>query len=49
VRWRKPEGSGHETFGPKRVGILYGKEAWLERIPPYQGGGDMIKVGYGYE
>src|SRR2546428_111609 len=36
--------SGHKTFGPTGIGILYGKEAWLERMPPYQGGGDMIKA-----
>jgi cysteine desulfurase/selenocysteine lyase len=34
--------SGHKMLGPTGVGILYGKEAWLERLPPYQGGGDMI-------
>jgi len=36
--------SGHKAFGPTGIGVLYGKEAWLERMPPYQGGGDMIKV-----
>jgi cysteine desulfurase/selenocysteine lyase len=36
--------SGHKAFGPTGIGILYGKEAWLERMPPYQGGGDMIKA-----
>jgi len=36
--------SGHKTYGPTGVGVLYGKEAWLERMPPYQGGGDMIKM-----
>jgi cysteine desulfurase / selenocysteine lyase len=36
--------SGHKTFGPTGIGILYAKEAWLERMPPYQGGGDMIKT-----
>jgi cysteine desulfurase/selenocysteine lyase len=36
--------SGHKTFGPTGIGVLYGKEAWLERMPPYQGGGDMIKA-----
>ena len=36
--------SGHKTFGPTGIGILYGKETWLERMPPYQGGGDMIKA-----
>lgn len=34
--------SGHKVFGPTGVGVLYGKESWLERMPPYQGGGDMI-------
>lgn len=34
--------SGHKTYGPTGVGILYGKEALLEKMPPYQGGGDMI-------
>jgi cysteine desulfurase/selenocysteine lyase len=34
--------SGHKTFGPTGIGALYGREAWLERLPPYQGGGDMI-------
>jgi len=35
--------SGHKVFGPTGVGVLYGKEKWLEVMPPYQGGGDMIK------
>lgn len=35
--------SGHKLFGPTGVGVLYGKEAWLDRMPPYQGGGDMIR------
>ncbi len=35
--------SGHKTFGPTGIGVLYAKERWLERMPPYQGGGDMIK------
>jgi cysteine desulfurase/selenocysteine lyase len=35
--------SGHKMFGPTGVGVLYGKEAILEGMPPYQGGGDMIK------
>lgn len=35
--------SGHKMFGPTGVGILYGKKEWLEKIPPYKGGGDMIK------
>jgi cysteine desulfurase/selenocysteine lyase len=34
--------SGHKLCGPTGVGVLYGKEAWLERMPPYQGGGGMI-------
>lgn len=34
--------SGHKMFGPTGIGILYGKEAHLEKMPPYQGGGDMI-------
>ena len=36
--------SGHKTFGPTGIGILYGKESLLESMPPYQGGGDMIKT-----
>ena len=36
--------SGHKMYGPTGVGILYGKERWLESMPPYQGGGDMIKT-----
>ncbi|WP_134090668.1 aminotransferase class V-fold PLP-dependent enzyme [Olivibacter sp. XZL3] len=35
--------SGHKMYGPTGVGVLYGKEKWLDRMPPYQGGGDMIK------
>lgn len=35
--------SGHKIYGPTGIGILYGKEKWLEKIPPYQGGGEMIK------
>ena len=35
--------SGHKVYGPTGIGVLYGKEVWLERMPPYQGGGDMIK------
>lgn len=35
--------SGHKTFGPTGVGVLYGKSELLEQMPPYQGGGDMIK------
>lgn len=34
--------SGHKLFGPTGIGVLYGKARWLEAIPPYQGGGDMI-------
>ncbi len=34
--------SGHKTFGPTGIGALVGREAWLEKLPPYQGGGDMI-------
>lgn len=34
--------SGHKMLGPTGVGVLYGKTSWLERMPPYQGGGDMI-------
>jgi len=34
--------SGHKMYGPTGVGVLYGKEAWLDRLPPYQGGGEMI-------
>jgi cysteine desulfurase / selenocysteine lyase len=36
--------SGHKTYGPTGIGVLYGKESRLERMPPYQGGGDMIKL-----
>ncbi|MFT6441921.1 MAG: cysteine desulfurase/selenocysteine lyase [Salibacteraceae bacterium] len=36
--------SGHKLFGPTGVGVLYGKEEWLNKLPPYQGGGDMIKT-----
>ena len=35
--------SGHKVYGPTGVGVLYGKETWLDRLPPYQGGGEMIK------
>jgi cysteine desulfurase/selenocysteine lyase len=35
--------SGHKMFGPTGIGVLYGKTEWLESMPPYQGGGDMIK------
>lgn len=34
--------SGHKVFGPTGIGILYGKKKWLEALPPYQGGGEMI-------
>lgn len=34
--------SGHKIYGPNGIGVLYGKEKWLEEIPPYQGGGDMV-------
>ena len=36
--------SGHKAYGPTGIGVLYGKEKWLEQMPPYQGGGDMIKL-----
>ena len=36
--------SGHKICGPTGVGILYGKEAWLHKLPPYQGGGEMIAM-----
>lgn len=36
--------SGHKMFAPTGIGALYGKEEWLEKLPPYQGGGDMIKA-----
>ncbi|MBB5620533.1 cysteine desulfurase/selenocysteine lyase [Pedobacter cryoconitis] len=36
--------SGHKIYGPTGIGALYGKEKWLNMIPPYQGGGDMIKT-----
>jgi cysteine desulfurase/selenocysteine lyase len=36
--------SGHKIYGPTGIGVLYGKEKWLNAIPPYQGGGDMIKT-----
>jgi len=35
--------SGHKMYGPMGIGIMYGKEEWLNRMPPYQGGGEMIK------
>ncbi|MCI6161199.1 MAG: cysteine desulfurase [Prevotellaceae bacterium] len=34
--------SGHKMYGPTGIGVLYGKENWLEKLPPYQGGGEMI-------
>lgn len=36
--------SGHKIYGPTGTGILYGKKEWLNKLPPYQGGGDMIKT-----
>jgi cysteine desulfurase/selenocysteine lyase len=36
--------SGHKVYGPTGVGVLYGKEEWLEKLPPYQGGGEMIQT-----
>lgn len=35
--------SGHKVYGPTGIGVLYGKEAWLDCLPPYQGGGEMIE------
>ena len=35
--------SGHKMYGPTGVGVLYGKEDWLDKMPPYQGGGEMIE------
>ena len=35
--------SGHKVYGPTGVGVLYGKEEWLDKLPPYQGGGEMIQ------
>ena len=35
--------SGHKIYGPTGVGVLYGKEEWLDKLPPYQGGGEMIQ------
>ncbi len=35
--------SGHKVYGPTGVGVLYGREEWLDRLPPYMGGGEMIK------
>ncbi|MDR6571219.1 cysteine desulfurase / selenocysteine lyase [Chitinophaga ginsengisegetis] len=36
--------SGHKIYGPTGTGVLYGKKEWLNKLPPYQGGGDMIKT-----
>ena len=36
--------SGHKMYAPTGIGFLYGKETWLEKLPPYKGGGDMIKT-----
>ena len=36
--------SGHKIYGPTGIGVLYGKEKWLDRMPPYMGGGEMIKT-----
>ncbi|MGL4851281.1 MAG: aminotransferase class V-fold PLP-dependent enzyme [Phocaeicola sp.] len=36
--------SGHKIYGPTGVGVLYGKEEWLNKLPPYQGGGEMIQT-----
>ncbi len=35
--------TGHKLYGPTGIGVLWGRESWLERMPPYQGGGDMIR------
>ncbi|MEM9624539.1 MAG: aminotransferase class V-fold PLP-dependent enzyme, partial [Pseudomonadota bacterium] len=35
--------SGHKVFAPTGIGVLYGKQAWLEKLPPWQGGGEMIE------
>ena len=35
--------SGHKMYGPTGIGVLYGREEWLDRLPPYQGGGEMIE------
>ena len=35
--------SGHKIYGPTGIGVLYGKEEWLDRLPPYMGGGEMIQ------
>lgn len=36
--------TGHKTYGPTGIGVLYGKREWLERLPPYRGGGEMISL-----
>lgn len=36
--------SGHKMYGPTGIGVLYGKDEWLDRMPPYQGGGEMIET-----
>ena len=36
--------SSHKIYGPTGIGVLYGKEAWLNKLPPYEGGGEMIKT-----
>ncbi len=36
--------SAHKMYGPTGIGVLYGKKEWLDKLPPYQGGGDMIKT-----
>ncbi|MBQ3878114.1 MAG: cysteine desulfurase [Prevotella sp.] len=36
--------SGHKMYGPTGIGVLYGREEWLDRLPPYQGGGEMIST-----
>ncbi|SFV17465.1 cysteine desulfurase / selenocysteine lyase [Methylobacterium sp. 174MFSha1.1] len=36
--------TGHKVYGPTGIGVLYGKKEWLERLPPYQGGGEMIEI-----
>ncbi|WP_324382797.1 cysteine desulfurase [Enterovirga sp.] len=36
--------TGHKVYGPTGIGVLYGKKAWLEKLPPYEGGGEMIRT-----
>ncbi|GEP01045.1 cysteine desulfurase [Methylobacterium haplocladii] len=36
--------TGHKVYGPTGIGVLYGKKEWLDRLPPYQGGGEMIRT-----